>query len=140
MTQSNPNWLRIAYLKVRPPIAISLGAITGALSRYYVTLIITQWLGSGFPYGTMVVNISGAFAMGFFATLVSERMRISPELGLLITVGFLGSYTTFSTFELDAEQLLASNRWTLLPLYWISSAILGVVSLEVGSLLARKVP
>ncbi|MGB7413109.1 MAG: fluoride efflux transporter CrcB [Thermosynechococcaceae cyanobacterium] len=131
--------VKTLYLKVRTPMAIGLGAIAGALSRYYATVAITQWLGSDFPYGTWVVNLSGAFVMGFFITLALERRVIAPELRLMIAVGFLGSYTTFSTYELDAEQLLASSRWMLLPLYWSSSALLGVVNLELGSILARKV-
>ncbi|MDA0268910.1 MAG: CrcB family protein, partial [Cyanobacteria bacterium] len=83
---------------VRVPIAISFGAMAGALSRYYLTLGFNEWFGTAFPFGTGFINGSGAFMMGFFATLAIERTLISPDLRLAIAVGFLGSYTTFSSY------------------------------------------
>jgi CrcB protein len=124
---------------VRVPLAISFGAIAGALSRYYLTLGFNHWFGTTFPFGTFVINLSGAFLMGFFTHLAVERSIISPDLRLIIAVGFLGSYTTFSTYELDADKLLAVGQWQM-PLYWIGSALLGVLCLELGSYLARRLP
>ena len=132
--------LRSSNPTIRSPLAISFGAIAGALSRYYLTLGFNQWLGTAFPFGTFVINLTGALVMGFFITLVLERIEISPDLRLLIAVGFLGSYTTFSTYELDAKKLLAGGRWEIASLYWIGSAILGVLCLELGSFLARRLP
>lgn len=123
---------------LRTPIAIGLGAVPGALSRYYLTLALGQWLGPAFPYGTVVVNLSGALIMGFFATLALDRVAVSPDLHLLIAVGFLGSYTTFSTYTLDTASLLQSSDRLLALLYWAGSAGLGLVSVEVGSFLARR--
>ncbi|WP_414578558.1 fluoride efflux transporter CrcB [Anabaena sp. CCY 9402-a] len=92
---------------VRNPVAVSLGAIAGALSRYYFSLWFAQRFGTSFPYGTFFINISGCLAMGFFFTLALERVAIiSPELRLLVAVGFLGAYTTFSTYALDTVNLL----------------------------------
>lgn len=125
---------------VRAPLAVSLGAIPGALSRYYMNLLVTQWLGSSFPYGTFAINMSGCLVMGFFATLALERIVISPDLRLLIAVGFLGSYTTFSTETLDTDTLLWQGSKATALFYWAGSAVLGVVSLEVGSFLARRLP
>ncbi|NJL22099.1 MAG: fluoride efflux transporter CrcB [Leptolyngbyaceae cyanobacterium SM1_3_5] len=121
---------------MRAAVAISLGAIAGALSRYFVAIALQTWLGSGFPFGTLFVNLSGAFAMGWFSSL-SIAVR-SPEVRLLIATGFLGSYTTFSTYELDAANLLALRQWQAAALYWLGSAILGVVALLGGRLLAGK--
>lgn len=129
--------LRSVQANGRAPVAISLGAIAGALSRYYLSLGFMQWLGTAFPFGTLVVNLSGAFVMGFFTSLALERHIISSELRLIIAVGFLGSYTTFSTYQLDAEKLLAVGQWQML-LYWVGSALLGVLCLELGSYLARR--
>ncbi len=126
--------------KIRAPLAISLGAIPGALSRYYLTLFCARWLGTGFPYGTFLTNITGALVMGFFVTLTLERTITSPELRLLLAVGFLGSYTTFSTYALDTSILLQSGNKGLAMLYWLGSATLGVLGLEIGSFLARKLP
>ncbi|PIG91671.1 fluoride efflux transporter CrcB [Gloeocapsopsis sp. IPPAS B-1203] len=131
--------LRSSNANVRVPLAISFGAIAGALSRYYLTLGLNQWLGTAFPFGTFVINVSGAFLMGFFTHLAIERRLISPDLRLIIAVGFLGSYTTFSTYELDADKLLTVRQWEM-PLYWIGTAFLGVLCLEFGSFLARRLP
>jgi fluoride exporter len=125
--------------EIRAPIAIVLGAIPGALSRYYLTLLFVRWLGTGFPYGTFAINITGALIMGFFVTLSLERTITSPDLRLLITVGFLGSFTTFSTYALDSSMLVRSGNKTMALFYWLGSAVIGYVSLEIGSFLARKI-
>jgi CrcB protein len=126
---------------IRHPIAVSLGAIAGALSRYYLSLWFAQRFGSTFPYGTFVINLTGCLLMGFFATLALERVAaISPEIRLLAAVGFLGSYTTFSTYGLDTVNILQTNRWGTALFYWAGSACLGVISVEVGSFLARRLP
>ncbi|MBD3884407.1 fluoride efflux transporter CrcB [Phormidium tenue FACHB-886] len=122
---------------LRAPIEIALGAIPGALSRYYLTLLFARWFGANFPYGTFFINLTGALVMGFFTTLMLER-TLTPDLRLLLAVGFLGSYTTFSTYALDTSVLLQNSSYRLGLLYWAGSAVLGVVSLELGSFLARK--
>lgn len=119
------------------PIAISLGAIAGALSRYYLTLWFAQRCGTNFPYGTLVINLSGALFMGFFTTLILAKAIAAPELQQLITVGFLGSYTTFSTYALDTVTLLGTGNRRAALFYWAGSAVLGVLCLEVGSFLAH---
>ncbi|MEP0956000.1 fluoride efflux transporter CrcB [Microcoleus sp. FACHB-1515] len=121
---------------MRAAVAISLGAIAGALSRYFVAIALQNWLGASFPFGTLFVNLSGAFAMGWFSGLaIAPR---SPELRLLLAVGFLGSYTTFSTYELDVANLLALKQWQAAVLYWLGSAILGIGALVGGRLVAAK--
>ncbi|NEQ70747.1 MAG: fluoride efflux transporter CrcB [Symploca sp. SIO1B1] len=123
---------------VRNPLAVSLGAIGGALSRYYLSLWFTQQFGSNFPYATLFVNLTGSFIMGFFVTLILERgVTVSPELRLLIAVGFLGSYTTFSSYKLDTFNLLKGDQWYLALTYWAGSAILGIFSLYLGIVVAR---
>ncbi|OKH30788.1 chromosome condensation protein CrcB [[Phormidium ambiguum] IAM M-71] len=118
------------------PLFIALGAIPGALSRYYLTLFCTKKFGSSFPYGTMIINLSGAFLMGFFATLFQSVN--APYLSLLITVGFLGSYTTFSTYQLETWSLIGTGNYKKALLYWIGSAVLGFLCVEIGMFLARQ--
>lgn len=125
---------------VREPLGIGFGAIAGALSRYYLTLGFATWQEGTFPFGTFFINLSGAFIMGFFTTLAVERAVISPDLRLTIAVGFLGAYTTFSSYELEAEKLLMKGVWNINLLYWIGSPILGWLCLEVGIYLARRLP
>jgi fluoride exporter len=122
----------------RIPIAISLGAIAGALSRYYLTLYFAQRFGTNFPYGTFFINLSGCLAMGFFATLAVEKFAIiSPEIRLMIATGFLGAYTTFSTYGLDTIGLLRSGSWLSATTYWAGSAILGIICVQLGVFFAR---
>lgn len=123
---------------IRNSVATSLGAIAGVLSRYYLTLWFSQRFGTSFPYGTFVINLSGALLMGFFSTLVLERVVTSSELRLLVAVGFLGSYTTFSTYALDAATLLQTGKRKTALFYWAGSAVLGVLSLKVGSFFAKS--
>ncbi|QYO68833.1 fluoride efflux transporter CrcB [Leptolyngbya sp. 7M] len=118
-------------------MAVSLGAIPGALSRYYLTVVFSQWLGASFPYGTFFINLSGSLLMGFFAMLAVEQVISSQEWQLLITTGFLGSYTTFSTYALDASILLRGRDRIKALFYWLGSSILGGVCLEIGILIAK---
>ncbi len=123
---------------VRHPIAVSLGAIAGALSRYYLSLWFAQRFGTNFPYGTFFVNLTGCFAMGFFVTLATQRvLAISPEVRLLLAVGFLGSYTTFSTYGLDTVALLNNRHSIAAGFYWAGSAMLGIICVQLGIILAQ---
>lgn len=124
---------------IRNPIAISLGAIAGALCRYYLTLWFAQRFGKAFPFGTFFINVSGCFAMGFFATLAIDRVAVSPEVRLLVATGFLGAYTTFSTYGLETLSLLRANSYSAAALYWAGSAILGIIAVEGGVILASVV-
>ncbi|MGB3240537.1 MAG: fluoride efflux transporter CrcB [Geitlerinemataceae cyanobacterium] len=123
---------------LRAPIAIGLGAIPGALSRYYLAVWCQRWLGTDFPFGTLFANLSGAFLMGFFITLTLERAIVSPDLRLLIAVGFLGSYTTFSSYALDASALWHAGNRTMAIAYGLGSAMLGLMGLEIGIWLAKR--
>lgn len=116
---------------LRLPLAVSLGAVAGAVSRYGVVNCLNAELGTRFPSGTLAVNLIGALGMGVVARLV-----ISPERRALLAAGFLGSFTTFSAYQLDAETL-SSQRIELLALYWFGSAVLGVMCVELGARLGR---
>ncbi|HIK43364.1 MAG TPA: fluoride efflux transporter CrcB [Leptolyngbyaceae cyanobacterium M65_K2018_010] len=123
---------------VRTIAAIALGAIAGALSRYYLVQGLTQMLGTHLPYGTLVVNISGCFAMGLLATLfLGPVITVHPDLRLLLLTGFLGSYTTFSSYELDSARLLMEERFQAELIYWGGSALVGFFSLQGGMTLAN---
>lgn len=123
--------------EIEAAIAITLGAIPGALSRYYISIYFAQWFGA-FPYGTLFVNLTGAFVMGGFTAYVLTQAIEVPNLRLLVATGFLGSYTTFSTYALDTVNLMQteSGGWALL--YWLGSAVCGVAGLKLGSVLGQK--
>lgn len=141
------SWLTSTNPEIRAPIAISLGAIPGALSRYYLTGLFAEWFGLGFPYGTFFINITGSLIMGLFMTFTLNRTSTLPDIRLFVAVGFLGSYTTFSTYALDSSALIRSalsvtseeaQNYPLALLYWLGSAVLGVLGLEMGSWIARR--
>ncbi len=121
---------------IRVPIAISLGAIAGALCRYYLTIWSIRRFGISFPYGVFLINLSGCFLMGFLATLFVDQPT-SPEVRLMLTTGFLGAYTTFSTYGLDTLNLLRTQSFPAASFYWLGSAVLGVVFVQLGAMLAR---
>lgn len=124
----------------RTIIAISLGTIAGALSRYYLGLQITNSFGPQIPYGTFIINITGCFVMGLLVAISEEQgFRIHLDLRLLLFTGFLGSYTTFSSYELDSLRLIESDHLELALFYWLGSAILGLLSLVTGLTLTRKI-
>jgi fluoride exporter len=125
---------------VRNPLAISLGAISGSLCRYYIGLWFARVLGMNFPYGTLFINLTGSFVMGLFLTLIAKRILfLSPEVILLVTVGFLGSYTTFSSYELDSIKLFNEKKFVIATFYWLGSPILGLIGIQLGIILANNI-
>jgi len=122
---------------LRPVLAVSLGAIPGALSRFLLERYISPYLPTHFPLETLIVNVSGCFLMGVIVPLgLARTFRLHPDLRLLLTTGFLGSYTTFSSYELDVERLFADRDTTGELLYWFGSTTLGLLALEAGTRLA----
>lgn len=125
-------------LTLRSAIAIGLGAIAGAMSRYLITLWLTQKISTDFPIATLSINALGCLGMGIFAALSMEPVTLlSPEIKLLISVGFLGSFTTFSTYELDTIGLVEAGHVGRAIACWLGSSTLGAISLYGGILLVR---
>ena len=103
-------------------LAIAIGGALGALARHGASTALTAAFGSRFPFGTLVVNVSGSFAMGWLYALFAERMHIPPEMRLLAMTGLLGAFTTFSTFSVETLALLQAGRL----LAGIANVVLGV--------------
>jgi CrcB protein len=120
------------------PFWIALGAIPGALCRYYLTLLCAQWWGSSFPVGTFLINLSGACLMGFCATVLQSISGADGVNGL-VAIGFLGSYTTFSTYALDTSNLLRQGNPKRAMVYGLGSPIAGFLGVEVGIALAQGI-
>jgi len=120
-------------------LAIALGGAFGAMSRYWVSTRTYAWLGTDFPYGTLMVNVSGSFVIGLLTVLLSEKLTLPEEVRFALVVGFLGSYTTFSTFALDALHWL-NNGAVLKATMYIAASVLGsLLGVWAGFLGARFV-
>ncbi|HAN73620.1 MAG TPA: fluoride efflux transporter CrcB [Planktothrix sp. UBA8407] len=128
------------FLTGRPALAVAIGAIFGALSRFYLTEFVKAIFGKDFGfYGTFFINMTGCLLIGYILTLAIENIRlISPELRLMTTTGFCGAYTTFSTYALESHSFLAKGDTTMLLVYFIGSAIFGIICVQIGVLLARS--
>jgi CrcB protein len=118
-------------------LAIALGGALGAMSRYWVSTKTYVWLGTDFPFGTLMVNITGSFVMGFLALLFTQKVNLTEELKFALLVGFLGSYTTFSTFALDGLQALQNGAMMKLAMYVLLSVCGSLLGVWAGYLGAR---
>ncbi|MEL6321927.1 MAG: fluoride efflux transporter CrcB [Cyanobacteria bacterium J06626_14] len=113
------------------PLVVSIGAILGAISRYYTTQFWAKRFRTQIPFGTFVVNLLGSFLIGLLSTFF-EIYSAHPSAQLLIFSGFLGSYTTFSSYILEASQLLKERKVVRSLFYGLGSPMLGFVSLGLG--------
>ncbi|SDG28395.1 fluoride efflux transporter CrcB [Desulfosporosinus hippei] len=118
-------------------LVIAVGGALGALSRYSLGVWISNKWNSSFPLHTFLINISGAFLLGFLHILFVERLNVSPFWRLGIGVGFLGAFTTFSTFGFEVISLLEGGSFMTAGLYVILSIIVGFSGVALGVNLAR---
>ncbi len=109
----------------------------GALARYGLTGLVHRGFGATFPLGTAVVNIAGCLAFGLIWGLTESRLELSPENRLIILTGFVGSFTTFSTFIFEAGMLIRESQWLHALASIFGQNLLGVLALVAGILLAR---
>lgn len=121
-----------------PILAVSLGGILGANARYLVGVYVAERLGTAFPYGTLLVNVSGSLVIGFFLTLVTERFSVDPVWRLFFATGFLGAYTTFSSYTFEAAQLLRDGAYGLAFLYLFGSVLAGMLGVFAGIVAAER--
>jgi len=118
-------------------LVVALGGALGALSRYGLGAWISNKWNQGFPLHTFLINISGAFLLGFLNILFIERLTISPLWRLGIGVGFLGAFTTFSTFGFEVISLLEGGSYFTAGLYTLLSIVVGFTGVALGVGLAR---
>jgi fluoride exporter len=116
---------------------VGLGGFVGSIARFWLGSYITYRMGARFPYGTFVINISGSFLIGLVVTLLAERSHWSPNLLYLIPIGFIGAYTTFSTFELEAFRSVRSGDVLLAFLNVILSVCVGFFAVWLGVITGR---
>lgn len=116
---------------------VGVGGFFGAIARYLVDRWISGTMGALFPYGTLAVNVSGSFILGLLATTITQRWIVHPHWRLLITVGFVGAYTTFSTFGYETHQLMEEGSFGLALLNVLLSVTVALIAVRFGILLGR---
>ena len=117
---------------------IALFGAIGTLARYGVHTLVQAKMGSAFPYGTLLINLSGCFFLGLIAQLTLNRVILSPEWRLAIAVGFFGGYTTFSTFGWESAKLLQSGEWLRVTTYVSTSVVFGILHTIAGMRIANR--
>ena len=115
------------------------GGIVGTAARYIFSGMVYERLGTGFPYGTLMVNVSGCFLIGFLDTLFEEKFLLSPNVRLLLLAGFCGAYTTFSTFMLETANLLKDGENGRAFLNVAASIVVGFVVFRLGVWLGKVI-
>ena len=117
-------------------LLIALGGALGSVARYWVGSTVSGRVGIRFPYGTLLVNITACVIIGFSLTYLGKRADLSPAWRFLIPVGFIGAYSTFSTYEWETLSTLRSGAYFLAGLYAVGSLILGLAATWLGTALA----
>jgi CrcB protein len=120
-------------------LLIALGGGLGSIARYWVGSTIGSRMGVRFPYGTLVVNMTACAIIGFALTWFSQRAEINPAWRYLFAVGFIGAYSTFSTYEWETLSTLRSGAFALASIYALGSLVLGLAAVWCGAALAEAI-
>src|SRR5216684_8431633 len=112
---------------------IALGAVVGASARYSLSTLIARNFSSAFPYGTLLINITGSLVLGFFLVFSTDRVLLDPRWRLLVAIGFCGSYTTFSSYAFESFALMEQGQWLLVGLNVVGSNVLCLAAVLAGA-------
>lgn len=119
---------------------VALGGSLGSLARFWVGSAVASRLGTRFPYGTFVINITACFIIGFSIVFLEKRAGTHPAWLYFVPIGFIGAYSTFSTFEWETFSSLQLGSFLIAALYVTLSVVLGLVAVWCGVVVARVVP
>jgi len=118
-------------------LAVAVGGALGAMARYAVSIWVFNYSSDKFPYATLSVNVLGSFMMGILFVIIVERAALPAEMRSLLMVGFLGAFTTFSTFSLDALSLWQNGHLFVALVYVLATVVLCLVAISSSIWLAR---
>jgi CrcB protein len=122
-----------------PLFLVGLGGFAGAISRYLVDGFVTDRTGGGFPWGTLVINATGSFVIGFLFAMTAERAILPADLRGPLMIGFIGAYTTFSTYMLESWQLIEGGSYGPAIANLGGSVAIGLVAVAAGLIVGRAV-
>jgi CrcB protein len=120
-------------------LMVTIGGGLGSLLRFWVGTYVSGRLGTRFPYGTFVINITASFLIGFLLTVLAERTTWNPNWRYLIPIGFIGGYSTFSTFEFESFRAFQNGEFLITGLNIGLSVVLGFFSVWLGVVTARTI-
>ncbi|MGE5735754.1 MAG: fluoride efflux transporter CrcB [Acidobacteriota bacterium] len=118
-------------------VMVSLGAIVGANLRYILSRYAAKVLGPVFPYGTLIINITGSFIVGWFMIWTTQRVLVDPRWRLLVVVGFCGGFTTFSSYAFESMAYFEQGQWLLMTTNILANNLLCMAAAIAGMALAR---
>jgi len=120
-------------------LLIGAGGFAGAIARYLLDGRVSAWAGTLLPWGTLVINLSGSLLVGVLFALLTERAAIAPEWRGPLMIGFIGSYTTFSTLMLESWRMIEDGAWLFATINIGGSVLLGVAAVLVGVTIGRAI-
>lgn len=118
-------------------LGLAIAGALGALARYGLAGWIQRWHDSSFPWGTLAVNVLGCFLFGLIWTLTENRFLIGPQWRTILLIGFLGSFTTFSAFLFETEQMIEHSQWLTAAANVLAELAVGFIAYMVGAALGR---
>jgi fluoride exporter len=118
-------------------LMVAIGGGLGSMLRFWVGGIVSGRMGSRFPYGTFLINCTASFLIGFIITLLAEKTHWSPNLRFLIPIGFIGGYSTFSTFEYETFRVIQDGEFLIAFLNIVLSVLLGFAAVWLGAIVGR---
>ena len=118
---------------------VSIGAIVGACSRYFVSRFVAKVVTASFPYGTLLINVTGSFILGLFLVWTTERALLDTRWRLMVAIGFCGSYTTFSSYAFESFSLFEQGHYVLFASNVLANNLLCLAGVLAGALIARSI-
>lgn len=126
-------------MAIREYVWVSIGGIAGACARYFLSRFSAKILGTSFPWGTLLINVTGSFVLGLFLVYTTERVFVDPKWRLLVAIGFCGAYTTFSSYAYESIVYFQQGNWVLFGANVLTNNLLCLAAVLGAAALARAV-
>lgn len=118
-------------------LAVGVGGFVGSVARFWLASYVGQRMGARFPYGTFLINVSGSFLIGLVMSILTERTQLSAVYLYLIPIGFIGGYTTFSTFEFETLRAIQDGQLAIALLNVVLSVVIGFLMVWTGAVVGK---
>jgi fluoride exporter len=129
----------MSWATMKDVLWVSMGAVVGANLRFLVSRTSMRYISASLPWGTLIINVSGSFVLGFFMALTMERVMVDPRWRALIAVGFCGAYTTFSSYSFETFSLFEQGHYSLAAGNFAANNLLALAGVVAGVVLARSI-